>query len=90
MRSKTKTDSAYSDEGLIELCEILAAGLMRLRARQSSALSADRGESFLDFGRHQSSADDPTIWISTRERNRVGTSTEEGELQGDLGHGEGD
>jgi hypothetical protein len=36
-------------ERLSEIAEILAAGLMRLRARQSSHLSADGGESSLHF-----------------------------------------
>ena len=41
-------------ERLAEIAEILAAGLMRLRARKSSPLSADRGESSLDCAAHQS------------------------------------
>ena len=36
-------------ERLGEIAEIMAAGLMRLRARKSSAISGDRGESCLDF-----------------------------------------
>jgi hypothetical protein len=36
-------------EPLDEVAEILAAGLMRLRARKSSTLSPDTGESSLDF-----------------------------------------
>jgi hypothetical protein len=36
-------------ERLDEVAEILAAGLMRLRARKSSPLSGDRGESSLDL-----------------------------------------
>ena len=36
-----------------EIAEILAAGLMRLRARKSSAISGDRGESCLDFAATQ-------------------------------------
>jgi hypothetical protein len=36
-------------ERLDEIADILAAGLMRLRARKSSALSDDYGESSLDF-----------------------------------------
>jgi hypothetical protein len=35
-------------ERLEEIAEIIAAGLMRLRARQSSQLSGDDGESSLD------------------------------------------
>jgi hypothetical protein len=46
-------------ERLAEVAEILAAGLMRLRARQSSHLSADFGESSLDCSGHQSSDADP-------------------------------
>lgn len=41
------------EERLAEIAEILAAGLMRLRERKSSALSADRGEGFLDLPAHQ-------------------------------------
>jgi hypothetical protein len=36
-----------------EIAEILAAGLMRLRARKSSPLSRDHGESSLDFSADQ-------------------------------------
>jgi len=36
-------------ERLAELGRILAAGLIRLKANKSSALSADRGESSVDF-----------------------------------------
>ncbi len=43
-----------AEERLAEVAEILAAGLMRLRARQSSHLSADHGESSLDCVAHQS------------------------------------
>ena len=43
-----------TDERLSEIAEILAAGLTRLRARQSSALPADFGESSLDCAAHQS------------------------------------
>jgi hypothetical protein len=39
----------FGNTRLDEIVEILAAGLMRLRARQSSAFSAPNGESFLDF-----------------------------------------
>jgi hypothetical protein len=40
-------------ERLDEIADILAAGLIRLRARKSSALSRDRGESSLDFSLDQ-------------------------------------
>jgi hypothetical protein len=41
-------------ERLAELANILAAGLMRLRARQSTPLSADCGDSSLDCAAQQS------------------------------------
>lgn len=49
-----KPNLMTADEGLDEIAEILAAGLTRLRARQSSALAADLGESSLDCAGHQS------------------------------------
>jgi hypothetical protein len=42
-------------ERLDEIAEILATGLMRLRARKSSPLSRDPGESSLDFSADQRS-----------------------------------
>ena len=42
-------DRMTADERLAEIAEILAGGLMRLHARKSSRLSADHGESLLDF-----------------------------------------
>jgi hypothetical protein len=39
---------------LAEIAELLAAGLTRLRARQSSQISAHFGESSLDCAAHQS------------------------------------
>jgi hypothetical protein len=41
-------------ERLDELGRILAAGLIRMKASQSSPLSADRGESSIDLSRPQS------------------------------------
>ena len=41
-------------ERLDEIADILAAGLMRLRARKSSPLSRADGESSLDFSADQS------------------------------------
>jgi len=41
-------------ERLDEVAEILALGLMRLKANKSSVLSAHRGESSLDCAPHQS------------------------------------
>ena len=46
-------------ERLDEIAEILAAGLMRLRARKSTPLSPDCGESSLDCPGHQSGHADP-------------------------------
>jgi hypothetical protein len=43
-----------SEERLIEISELLAHGLVRLRARQSSELFARHGESSLDFAANQS------------------------------------
>jgi hypothetical protein len=43
-----------ASERLSEAAEILAAGLMRLRARQSSRLSGEREKSFVDFTANQS------------------------------------
>jgi hypothetical protein len=40
-------DHMSADERLAEICEMLACGLVRLEARQSSQLSGDRGESCL-------------------------------------------
>jgi hypothetical protein len=37
-----------ADERLTEIADILAAGLMRLKSRQSSSLSADLGECLVD------------------------------------------
>jgi hypothetical protein len=43
-----------SNGRVIEIAEILAAGLMRLRARKSSEKAADHGESSLDCAAYQS------------------------------------
>jgi hypothetical protein len=42
------------DERLAEIGEILATGLMRLRSRKSSPLSAVGGDSLLDCAAHPS------------------------------------
>jgi hypothetical protein len=42
-------DRMTASERLDEIAEILARGLIRLRARQSRQISADLGESFVDF-----------------------------------------
>ncbi|MER8499173.1 hypothetical protein NKH36_34335, partial [Mesorhizobium sp. M1312] len=43
-----------SAERLAEIASILAAGVMRLRARQSSRVSGERENSFVDFTANQS------------------------------------
>jgi hypothetical protein len=48
-------------ERLAELAELLALGLIRLRARKSSELSRDRGESSLHFTPEQSGRGAPEI-----------------------------
>ena len=47
-------DHMTPDERLAEIAEILARGLVRLHARKSSALSDDRGDSFVDLPPHRS------------------------------------
>jgi hypothetical protein len=47
-------DRLSTQERLAEIASILAAGLVRLRARQSSRLSEYRGNSFVDFTANQS------------------------------------
>jgi len=50
-----------AEERIAEICQLLARGLVRLQTRQSSSLSADRGDSCVDFLPHQSGhADAPT------------------------------
>jgi len=44
-------------ERLDELASILATGLIRLRAHKSRQLSADRGDSYLDFSARESGHD---------------------------------
>jgi hypothetical protein len=43
------SDRMTASERLSEIARILAIGLIRLRARQSTELSAQCGESFVDF-----------------------------------------
>jgi hypothetical protein len=52
--NKVASNLITADERIDEIVEILAAGLMRVRARQSSALSPHDGESSLDCIGHQS------------------------------------
>jgi hypothetical protein len=49
-----RADTMTAAERLFEVAQILAGGLSRLKARQSSAQSADFGESSLDCAAHQS------------------------------------
>jgi hypothetical protein len=48
-------DQMAPAERLAEIAEILAAGLMRLKERKSTPLSAHSGESSLDCPAHQRS-----------------------------------
>ena len=57
--SERKTGLTETEERLSEIAEILAAGLMRLQARKSSQISADCGDSSLDFTGHQSGPANP-------------------------------
>jgi len=50
-------DNMSAAERLAEVGQLLAAGLIRLRARKSRALSADRGESPLALSPDQSGHD---------------------------------
>jgi hypothetical protein len=50
-------------ERLDEIAEILATGLMRLRARQSSQLSPAVGESSLHFAARQGAHPGPVGWL---------------------------
>jgi hypothetical protein len=54
MTNALKPEHMTSDERLAELAAILAVGLMRLQARQSSHLSAVPGDSYLDLMPNQS------------------------------------
>ena len=54
MSNALRPDLMTAPERLNEIAEILAVGLMRLLARQSSPLSPDLGESSLDCADRQS------------------------------------
>lgn len=54
MSNALSPDHMTAAERMDELSSILAMGLVRLQARKSSPLSADRGESCLDFIGNQS------------------------------------
>ena len=54
MRNALEPDRMTSEERLREVGEILAAGLLRLRARQREAQAAETGELSLDFTAGQS------------------------------------
>jgi len=47
-------DAMTTDARVAEIAQILAAGLIRMRRSKSSALSADAGDSSLDFAPHPS------------------------------------
>jgi hypothetical protein len=55
----TKTIPQTSAQRLAEIAEILAVGLMRLVARKSSPISAENGESSLDFSATESAHPTP-------------------------------
>ena len=54
MANPLRSELMTTEERIAELCALLAAGLIRMNARKSSALSADRGESCLHFPPDQS------------------------------------
>jgi hypothetical protein len=54
-------DQSSASERIAEIGEILARGLMRMRARKSSSLSADDGESSLARVGHQSRHANPEM-----------------------------
>ena len=54
MSNALDPDLMTGPERLDEIAEILAAGLMRLKSRQSTSLSPDGGESSLDCAGRQS------------------------------------
>ena len=54
MRNALDPDRMSAEERLREVGEILAAGLLRLRARRREAQDADTGELSLDFTARQS------------------------------------
>ncbi len=56
-----------ASERLDEIAEILAVGLMRLRGRQSSHLSADGGESSLHLPPDQSGAGSPETQVEKQQ-----------------------
>jgi hypothetical protein len=47
-------DHMSATERLDEIAELLAAGLLRARSAKSTALSADRGERFVDLSARES------------------------------------
>lgn len=65
MHSPAKPSETPQDR-LKEICQILAAGLVRLHARKSSGFSAADGESSLDCVGHQSGDPLPEV-----QRERV-------------------
>ncbi len=67
-----------------ELCEILAAGLVRLKVRQSSRLSAVTGESSLDFAGGQSGG---RTGFDASETGQHGRQKPIGEMDRDRGQG---
>ena len=54
MHNALHPDRMTQPERLDEVADILAAGLIQLKARKSRRLSADRGDSCLDYTARQS------------------------------------
>jgi hypothetical protein len=54
MQNAIRANQLSAGERLDEIAEILATGLMRLRSRKSSPISACTGESSLDCAAHPS------------------------------------
>jgi hypothetical protein len=59
MTNRIRAEHLSTGERLDEIAEIFALGLIRIRQRQSSALSAHHGECSLDCAGHQSGHSDP-------------------------------
>jgi hypothetical protein len=55
--------SAETDERISEIAQILAAGVLRLRSRQSSRIPAEGGESSVDFTGGQSGHADHVLHV---------------------------
>ena len=69
-------DEMSAAERLAEVAEILAAGQVRLRARQSSRLSADSGEISLHFTPARAVVQPAeSVWERAHDRYRAGPAS---------------